>query len=565
MTKSVDHAVRAEAGAGGFCGPHFFTVAVLSVATALLFADQNLMAPNLTAIGNEFGFDEQQRDKMLGGDIAVAFFMVGGVASLGVGYLTDRPDLTSRRDLYALVVLLGEGATVLTYFVTAYWQLVVLRALTGLSVGGALPVVFSMCGDLFPPNQRARASALIGAAMGCGVMFGQLVAGLVGPVYGWRAPFAAVGLPAMACACVLRACTPEPVRGGSEPARTDPAAADAAVSESAALLDKLDKSKTSDRSESAYQAQAPQSNSSAVDKAAARGRPGVNIMVLEETAVASEASALPRRRTEKRAWGGAGDRAGEQAAPAHRGGDAAAAAAAAAAATTGSIGGSSAAPRSQSTLAKLRVLLTTPTVVLVYLQGIPGCVPWGVVNVYLNDYMAQQRGLTVPQATSLLVLFGLGSVIGGLVGGAWGQCLYNRDKRFQPLLMGLSTGLGAAPLVWLINAPAQTMALYAPCFFLTGLVVSITGANVRAVLLNVTAPEVRGVAFSVFNLMDDVGKGLGPAVVSAFIAAHGRQKTFSYAVLPWVLCGALLCAMAFTVRRDEARVQDGVRLSLVRR
>ena len=213
------------------------------------------------------------------------------------------------------------------------------------------------------------------------------------------------------------------------------------------------------------------------------------------------------------------------------------------------------APALQSSCAKLRVLLTTPTVILVYMQGVPGCIPWGVINVYLNDFMSQQRGLTVPQATSLLVVFGMGSVLGGLVGGIWGQWLYNRDARYQPLLMGFSTGLGAAPLIWLLNAPTQAMGIYLPLFFFTGLLVSITGANVRAVLLNVTAPEVRGVAFSVFNLMDDVGKGMGPAIISAFLVHFGRQRTFSYAVLPWILCGTLLCAMAFTVRLDEARVQ----------
>ena len=53
--------------------------------TSLLFADQNLMSPNLSAIADEFGFDNNTRDKKLGGDIAIAFFMVGVPASFIVG------------------------------------------------------------------------------------------------------------------------------------------------------------------------------------------------------------------------------------------------------------------------------------------------------------------------------------------------------------------------------------------------------------------------------------------------------------------------------------------------
>ena len=48
------------------------------------------------------GLSVEQRDTMLGGDIAVAFFVVGGTASLVIGYLTDR--VQSRIRLFAYVV-----------------------------------------------------------------------------------------------------------------------------------------------------------------------------------------------------------------------------------------------------------------------------------------------------------------------------------------------------------------------------------------------------------------------------------------------------------------------------
>lgn len=38
----------------------------------------------------------------------------------------------------------GEGPCLATYFVRRYWQLLVLRILTGISVGGTFPLVFSL-------------------------------------------------------------------------------------------------------------------------------------------------------------------------------------------------------------------------------------------------------------------------------------------------------------------------------------------------------------------------------------------------------------------------------------
>ena len=474
------------------CTPAALTVSLLSLTTMLLFADQNLMAPNLTQIADDFGFNEAERDQKLGGNVALAFFVVGGAASLLVGALTDRPDLgIKRRDLYATVVVVGEGACAATALASEYWHLLLLRALTGFSVGGALPLLFSMFGDLFPPAHRTHVSAVVGAAMGLGVILGQEIAAAVGTKYGWRAPFAVVGLPAVACALALRGLTDEPERGAAEPCRR-PAGAGA-------------------------------------------GRTGTDGS--SDGAGAGVGADVGKKDNEKLRLVIADSASSSRLSPA----------AAAAAAS----------PPPASALAKMRVLLRTKTVCLIYLQGIPGCVPWGVINVYLNDYLSQQKGLSVAQATSLLVAFGAGSVGGGILGGLWGQALYNRDKRWQPLLMGASTTLGAAPMMWLIAAPPgqpfNTVML--PLFLASGAVVSITGANVRAVLLNVTAPEVRGWAFSVFNLMDDLGKGVGPVLVSSLIAVYGRETTFVAAMLAWVPCGLLLAAIACTVESDEEMVQ----------
>ena len=76
--------------------------------------------------------------------------------------------------------LAGEGPCLLTYFVTSYWQLFVLRALTGISIGGCLPLVFNLLGDLFDAKQRANVLSGVLIATGAGTAIGQALAGGIG-------------------------------------------------------------------------------------------------------------------------------------------------------------------------------------------------------------------------------------------------------------------------------------------------------------------------------------------------------------------------------------------------
>ena len=86
------------------------TLVLFVLLIGLLYADQNLLAPNLTAIGKEFGFSRAEIDQRLGADVNLMFWMLGGVVTLLVGYLTDRADLANRlprKHLLFVVAFLG--------------------------------------------------------------------------------------------------------------------------------------------------------------------------------------------------------------------------------------------------------------------------------------------------------------------------------------------------------------------------------------------------------------------------------------------------------------------------
>merc|ERR1712054_413323 len=84
------------------------------------------------------------------------------------------------------------------------------RTCTGIAIGGSFPVLFSLSADLFPPSQRSFVSACISAATNVGAAVGGLMAGVIGPRYGWRVPYRIVALPAFACAALVRVLLEDP-------------------------------------------------------------------------------------------------------------------------------------------------------------------------------------------------------------------------------------------------------------------------------------------------------------------------------------------------------------------
>ncbi|CAM9392624.1 unnamed protein product [Choristocarpus tenellus] len=189
------------------------------------------------------------------------------------------------------------------------------------------------------------------------------------------------------------------------------------------------------------------------------------------------------------------------------------------------------------------------------IQGLPGCIPWGVITVYLNDYLLQQRSMQAEQATLVMGAFGVGNSMGQVFGAKEGQRLYNKEARFQPMLMAATTLLGTIPGLGLLQYSGGNVLVYITLAITTGILAAVTGPNIRAVLMNVTIPSNRGMAFGMFNLFDDLGRGLGPALVASLVGIMGRTKAFSVGMTLWVVCGLLLQVMVFTVTKDETRAQ----------
>jgi hypothetical protein len=69
----------------GLSGSELYSVILLCLICFFLLADQNLMAPNLTKIARDFGMSDLERDTLLGGRIALGFWLLGGIVTLFIG------------------------------------------------------------------------------------------------------------------------------------------------------------------------------------------------------------------------------------------------------------------------------------------------------------------------------------------------------------------------------------------------------------------------------------------------------------------------------------------------
>lgn len=417
-----------------------WTLVMLVLVSIFLMADQNAMNPVVKEIMAEYSINEKQV-----GAVGSAFIVLGALVSIFFGYFSDR---VSRRRLFAFSVLLGEIPCFLTgirAFTQTYQQLLFLRILTGLGVGGIFPITFSLVGDYFDQKSRATVNAIIASAWGVGEMLGQVLAGFLAGPMGWRFPFIVAAVPNFLFVPIFLLVAREPKRGGKE----------------AELADLVEQG-------------------------------------------------IEYRETVK--------------------------------------------------VADLKAMFRNKTNLIGFIQGIPGSIPWGLIPFFLVPFY-ENKGFSKEFATTLTLLLGIGATAGGLLGGWAGDRLHRRSPKLVPLLCAVSVAVGIIPGYMLMTAkwtPSMGGAAWVyPMLFcvVTGIIVTIPSANIKAMLLNVNPPEYRGSVFGMHNITDSVGRGIGPAIGGALIASHGYLYAMLFSVFMWVPCAVLYATMALTIDRDLANLK----------
>src|SRR3984885_2444208 len=188
----------------------FYALFVLFVVNLLNFFDRQLPGALAEPIRKEFHLSDTSLG-LLGTIATLAYAVVG----LPFGRLADK---WFRTRLIAMGTAAWSLLTGASGLAQNYAQLFASRLGVGLGEATCAPAGQSLIGDLFPPQQRARAMGIFMLGLPAGVCLAYFSAGAIGAAFGWRAAFLFACVPGLLFAWLaLR--LPEPVRGALDAAR----------------------------------------------------------------------------------------------------------------------------------------------------------------------------------------------------------------------------------------------------------------------------------------------------------------------------------------------------------
>jgi len=179
-----------------------------------------------------------------------------------------------------------------------------------------------------------------------------------------------------------------------------------------------------------------------------------------------------------------------------------------------------------------------------------------VLFVYLNDYLSQERGLSVQDATFIIALFGIGSAAGGIVGGFIGGIVSIISRSLLPLFMAVTTLLAVLPFLALLDDIRYDKASLIPCFyaFTGGCLAAIPSVNVRPIIIQVNLPEVRGSILTAANLIINGARGCGPTILTLLMGSLRLSRAYGFniiLILFWTLNSITLAILAKTLPDDQ--------------
>ena len=95
-------------------------------------------------------------------------------------------DLFGRKIVFTIGVVLFVLGSMLSGLAQSMTQLIWFRAFQGIGAGAVMPVTFTIIGDLFPGEQRARMQGLFSAIWGIAGLMGPLIGGFFVDQVSWR-------------------------------------------------------------------------------------------------------------------------------------------------------------------------------------------------------------------------------------------------------------------------------------------------------------------------------------------------------------------------------------------
>jgi hypothetical protein len=205
------------------------------------------------------------------------------------------------------------------------------------------------------------------------------------------------------------------------------------------------------------------------------------------------------------------------------------------------------------------VASVTSTNLLILLQAFPGNIPWGILLVYLHDFLIEDVRFDTEEALVVITILGGSGFLGIVIGGFIGQYAYQKGSQYLPLFCATMTIVRVIPCFFIFGWPvffgegaAVNRGSFLTVLILAGICATMPVPGLGAMLLNVNLPETRGTMCALYSVLEDLSKGVGSYFVAMFIPiVGGRPVAYQIMLLLWVIPGIALFQAVKSFGADE--------------
>jgi benzoate transport len=163
--------------------------------------DVTAMAFTVHSIGEQLAITPDRLGLVF--SVALAGMMVGAMV------IAPLSDVIGRRNMVLACVTAIGTSMFITGYAVSLWQLILLRLITGLGVGGMLASLAAITSEYAPERYRSLAVVTVTAGYPLGAVLGGFIAAPLIPAYGWESVFFAGGGATLAMVIVVYFLMPE--------------------------------------------------------------------------------------------------------------------------------------------------------------------------------------------------------------------------------------------------------------------------------------------------------------------------------------------------------------------
>jgi len=207
-------------------------------------------------------------------------------------------------------------------------------------------------------------------------------------------------------------------------------------------------------------------------------------------------------------------------------------------------------------LGLIRDLAKIPTLVILFLQGFVGVLPWQVITFWSFRYLEVERSYSNSTISSIMIPAVLMIGLGYFLGGYFGDLAYSKDIRGRLYISIIGVFMGAIFLSISLNIPVDNVSLFRVMLSITCFFIPLASPNIATTVYDVVLPEIRSTATSIQYFLGNLGSAFAPLLAGLISQRSSLQTALLIISLSaWLVTGILLIISTFFLPEDRKNLQ----------